>query len=137
MNRLQYILAAKTQYNIQSPFLFELYSEVLNSRLGQEERVRCGIARGDCYAQLRYKLRDHYAAVPVEDDRWPEGDLLSSADIGLIGIVRSPHRDRHSEECWSRIVDDPKVTLSVDLFDIGLFFTYAKLTKQHILLRIL
>lgn len=135
MNRLKYILTADTQYNIQSPFLFEFYSEVLNSRLGKIECERHGIAAGDSYGELRFKLCDHYAAVPVEDEEWDADDLLRSSVIGLIGMVRSPHRDRKSEERWCRLVDRSEVTLSVDLFDVAIFFTNTKLSKQHVLFR--
>lgn len=135
MNRLQYILKAKTQYDIQSPFLFELYSEVLNARLAKEQRVPLGDAVQGRYAEIRYMLGDHYAAHPVERAGWDVDDLLDSHDVGLIGLVKSPHRDSRSEKCWERVSKRDEVTLSVDLFDIGILFTCSKLSRQHILLR--
>ena len=150
MNRIQYILTAKTQYDIQSPFLFELYNEVLNSRLAKEDCKRLGITSGDRYAELRYKLCDHYAAENgerrtgigeresdslAEKARLDVDDILCSQEVGLIGMVRLPHQDRQSEERWSSLVQMSEVTLSVDLYYVGIVFTYNKLSKQHILLR--
>ena len=136
MNRLQFLLTAKTQYDIQSPFLFRFYSEVLNTRIGKADCERLGIAFGDRYAQLRYKLCDHYKASPLIVDGWPADDLLSSTEVGIIGMVRSPHKDYGREAVWTSAVRRDDVTLSVDLYDVGLFFTCPKLSKQHIPLRI-
>lgn len=137
MNRLKYLLTSKTQYNIQSPFLFDLYSEVLNAWICKEECDRLGIAYGDRYAQLRYKIGDYYLASPIVSDDWYADDLFSSPEVGIIGMVRTPHKDRNRENKWLSQVSSSKVTLSVDLFDIGIFFTCEKLSKQHILLRII
>lgn len=134
MNRLQYILTAKTQYNIQSPFLFELYNEVLNSRLSRDEKARLGIAAGDKYGELRYMIGDYYGASSLDVDTWDVDDLMSSHD-GLIGMVRLPHRDCQSEERWHRLTQKKEVTLSVDLFDIGLIFTCNRLSKENVILR--
>lgn len=134
MNRLQYILTAKTQYNIQSPFLFELYNEVLNSRLSREEKARLGIAAGDKYGELRYMIGDYYGASSLDVGSWDVDDLMSSHE-GLIGMVRLPHRDRQSEERWHRLTQKKEVTLSVDLFDIGLIFTCNRLSKENVILR--
>lgn len=134
LNRLHFILKAKTQYNIQSPFLFELYSEVLNARLDRGLRASLGNAVRDRYGEVLYMLGDHYAARPVETHGWDVDDLLESPEVGLIGLVRRPHRDSGNEERWERVVKSDEVTLSIDLFDMGIIFTCNKLSRQHFLL---
>lgn len=136
LNRLQYILTAKTQYNIQSPFLFRLYNEILNSRLNPKERERLGIAKGDRYAELRHMIGDHYGATPVNACDWGVDDLFSSPEVGLIGMVRKPHADKTREARWRELTQKEEVTLSVDLFDVGILFTSDKLSKEHVILRI-
>ena len=130
MNRLQYILSAKTQYDIQSPFMYDLYENVLAARLDGATLARTGIGRSDRYGQLRYKLADHYRATHVGDD------VFETADGSRITMVRRPHRSRDAEEAWERLFKEPDVTLSVDLFDAGLAFTSPKLSKQHIVFRV-
>lgn len=137
MNRLVFLLCAKNQYNIQSPFLFELYTEVIAARLDDKRCAALGIGRRDRYGQLRYKLANHYQARPATEHAELPGadDVLLMADGSLAALVRRPHHSRECERRWKETVKDPAVTLSVDLYDVGLLFTSKKLSKQHFLLR--
>ena len=137
MNRLQYLICAKTQYDIQSPFMFDLYQNVIAPKLDKTTLEAKGIDRSDRFGQLCYKLADHYGAMTAGVCETLAGTdiLLSAADGGLIGVVRSPHRSREAEKAWESIFKEQIVTLSVDLFDIGLVFTSPKLSKQHIVFR--
>lgn len=136
MNRLEYIVCAKTQYDIQSPFVYDLYEKVLSPKLDQTTLEQLGLSRRDRFGQLCYKLADHYGAKETATS-----GVLSCADTvfadadGLIGLVRCPHRNRKSELVWERLFKDHEVTLSVDLFDIGMVFTSKRLSKQHLVFR--
>ena len=66
MTCLKFILTAKTQYNIQSPFLFELYSEVISPTLDKALLNQLNINPRDRIAQLQYKLHNHYNIQPIE-----------------------------------------------------------------------
>ncbi len=134
MNRLQYIIKAKTQYDIQSPFMFDLYEKVLSPRLDSSMQA---LVDSDRFEQLLYKLTDHYRAYECKTATTLQGAdrVLQCFDNSLIGLVRSPHRSKDSEEAWKRLFKEPDVTLSVDLYDIGLVFTSKRLSKQHILFR--
>lgn len=79
-------------------------------------------------------IGDYYGASSLDVDTWDVDDLMSSRE-GLIGMVRYPHRDRQSEERWHRLTQKKEVTLSVDLFDIGLIFTCNRLSKENVILR--
>ena len=138
MNRLQYLICAKTQYDIQSPFMYDLYQNVIAPKLDKATVEANGIAPNDRFGQLCYKLADHYGATETKPTEALAGTdrLLSAADGSLIGVVRNPHRSKASEEAWNRLFKEQVVTLSVDLFDIGLVFTSPKLSKQHIVFRV-
>ena len=138
MNRLQYLICAKTQYDIQSPFMFDLYQNVIAPKMDKATEEANGIAPNDHFGQLCYKLADHYGATETEPCPTLLGadKVLRVADGWLIGIVRNPHRSKDSEEAWDRLFKEQVVTLSVDLFDIGLVFTSPKLSKQHIVFRV-
>lgn len=136
MNRLQFLLTAKTQYNIQSPFLFELYSEVIAPKLDRTTLHRLGINHRDRFWQLHHKLQDHYGISPTILTSENQEIINSShSDRSAIIMFRNPHRNKLSEQQWKKIIKEPCVTLSVDLFYTGLAFTSTKLSKQHILLR--
>lgn len=136
MNRLQFLLSAKNQYAIQSPFLFGLYDEVLSRPLSRADCARLGIAPQDRYAQLRHKLADHYRATPA--DKPPVAgadDWLVLPDGTAIGLMHAPHRNHEREHLWEELYGNEAVSLSVDLFYAGLVFTTPKLSRQHVLLR--
>lgn len=135
MNRFGFILKAKTQYSIQSPFLFDLYSNVVAPRLDRRFASTHGIDSRDRYAQILFKISDHYRATDISLGEWSLDDLLRTPDGNCIGLVRQPHSNKIREAEWSHLVADPRVTLSVDLFHTGLIFTSSKLSKQHWLLR--
>ena len=139
MNRIEYIVRAKTQYDIQSPFMYDLYNNVIAPRLDKATLEQLHIASNDRFGQLCYKLADYYHATAADPcPTLPGADkTLKDPDGSLIGLVRNPHRNKDSEEAWEKIFKEPDVTLSVDLYDIGLLFTSKRLSKQHILFRIL
>ena len=61
MNRLTYLLKGKTQYNLHSPFVFELYNEVLLPRTNSMQ-LKSNNLRSLCKrnAALLYKIADHF-----------------------------------------------------------------------------
>ena len=136
MNRLQFLLHAKSQYNIQSPFLFGLYSNVLSVRLDRHRLRSLGIGRRDRYAQLRFMLADHYHAAPCQPPSALAGadDVLLVPDGSFAALLRKPHRNAAAESRWMHLVNGPSATLAVDLFDTGLLFTSPKLSRQLLLL---
>ena len=136
VNRLTYWITAKTKYNIQSPYLFELYERVIAPRLSDNVLKEQDIERGDVYRQLVYKLCDYYKAVPVELETAMHGSrMLRFLDGSGVCVVESPHRGKCREEMWETECRRKTITLSVDLFDVGLLFANPKLSKQHFVLR--
>lgn len=116
MNRLQHFLRAKTQFNLHSPFVYRLYTEVLFSRAPHR-----GCRR---YDDVVWRLAHHYG-VPCNEGRLvtPDGDFV---------VVNRPHRN---EPQWQAIVADPQWQVTIDLFDSGIAIANPHLSKQHFILR--
>jgi hypothetical protein len=110
--------------------LYDLYENVLAARLDRATMKREGLRRGDRTGLLKYKLADHYRAKEAEDN------VLVRADGSHIVLVCRPHRNREAEEAWEKLFKEPEVTLSVDLFDVGLLFTDKRLSKQQLVFRV-
>ncbi len=119
--------------------MYELYSNVIAPHLDKATLERLHIDRNDTFGQLCYKLTDYYHAVAADPcPALPGADkTLKAPDGSFIGLVRSPHRNKDSEEAWERLFKELDVTLSVDLYDTGLLFTSKRLSRQHILFRVL
>lgn len=154
MNRIQFLLKAKTQYNIQSPFLYRIYSQVLAPRLPHDVLTSNGISSGDHYAQLLYKLssstqlvREHIVSntcqIPAsQSDDQPIAlfsdatDLFRLTDGSLLALLHRPHKNRQAEVLFESLRHQASVTMTVDLWYAALFFTSPRLSRQLIMLRV-
>ncbi len=61
MNRIAYILQAKTQYSLHSPFVFGLYNDVLVRKTDSRQLKTSTLSRSERRnASIVYKLADHF-----------------------------------------------------------------------------
>lgn len=120
MNRLQHFLRAKTQFNLHSPFLYRLYTEVLFSRAEGAPKGR--------FAEVVWRLERHYDVVAD----CSAGTATLFTPDGRFLVVDHPHRD---EARWQSVIDDLQWQATVDLFSVGLAVANPHLSKQHFILR--
>lgn len=120
MNRLQHFLHAKTQFNLHSPFVYGLYTEVLFSRAEGCPRDR--------YEAVVWRLEQHYGVKAAS----LEGHAELHTSDGRFLVVDHPHRD---ESRWQSIVSNPQWQATIDLFSVGLAVANPRLSKQHFILR--
>ncbi len=60
---------------------------------------------------------------------------LSKADNETVFIIDDIHWSEGMENAWNQISNHPLVTLSVDIFSMGIIFIKKELTKQHFIIR--
>ena len=120
MNWLQHFLHAKTQFNLHSPFVYGLYTEVLFSRAK-------GCPRGRFEAVV-WRLEQRYG---VEAER-RKGEASLHCTDGDFLVVDYPHRD---EVRWQELVADARWQVTLDLFNVGIAVANPRLSKQHFILR--
>ena len=121
MNRLQHFLRAKTQFNLHSPFVYGLYTEVLFSRAPGAPRGR--------YEGALWRLERRYGVVA---DRRSGGEASFSCSDGDFLLLDHPHR---REARWQAVVDDPCWSVTLDFFDYGIAVRNPRLSRQHFILR--
>lgn len=120
MNRLQHFLHAKTQFNLHSPFVYGLYTEVLTSR-----------AKGcpkDRYEGALWRLERHYGVKAVRSG----GEARLACSDGDFLVLDRPHR---CEARWLAVTADPRWQATLDFFDYGIAVANPRLSKQHFILR--
>ncbi|MCB0768019.1 MAG: class I SAM-dependent methyltransferase [Flavobacteriales bacterium] len=61
--------------------------------------------------------------------------ILPYAHPGTVFVFDDIHWSRGMEQAWATIKDDPRVTVTVDLFDLGLAFLRTGQAKEHFTLR--
>ena len=137
MNRLMFWMKSKTQYNIHSPFVFDLYSNVLFAKLTPAQSAQVPEVSGwgeRRYYEMVYKFQDYFGLKCVE-----QGDehtvLQGGSSFGKVKIVCRPHADRKSECAWNKMQTDIDYGVSIDLYDVGILLSNAKLHPQKFLLR--
>ena len=127
MNRIEHFLRAKTQYNLHSPLVYRLYTEVLFSRCS---------GRGRSFEDVVWRLEEYYGLPhsPLSTLHSPLSTLLSplSTPDGVMLVVDHPH----GNECaWMAMVASADWQVTLDLYTCGIAIASPRLTKQHFLLR--
>ena len=117
MNRIGHFLRAKTQYNLHSPFVYRLYTEVLFSHAH---------GRGRSFEDVVWRLERYYnSTFNIQHS------TLSTPD-GLFLLVDHPHRH---EAQWQALVGSSDWQVTIDLYRCGIAVQSPRLSKQHFLLR--
>ncbi len=61
--------------------------------------------------------------------------IVERATQDCVLVLDDIHWSKGMEEAWNRIIEDKRVPLSVDLFDLGVVFFRFNQPKQHFILR--
>lgn len=97
------------------------FDDTLTTTLQQIDRIDMTLIDGNC----RYEDTTRYFR-----------ELLPNLHEYSILILDGIHRSREMEQAWQEIIQDDSVTLSIDLFSIGLvFFRKEQKVKQHFTIR--
>lgn len=120
MNRLEYLLRAKTQFSLHSPFVYRLYTEVLTSHCP---------GRGRSAADVVWRLEEYYG---IQHSTFNIQHSTLTTPDGLFLVVDHPHRD---EDRWKAVVEDSRWQVTLDFFTVGIAVANTRLSKQHFILR--
>lgn len=114
---LRYIWRRKNAFHIHSPFVYRLYTEVIEAH-NEASLRKLGIERKE--------------TVPV-------GELLerylADRSEGTMWVAKDIHQNRNNEAVWNTICAHPDVTLTIDLFREGWVFYREGMEKQDFVLR--
>ena len=120
MNRIEHFLRAKTQYNLHSPLVYRLSTEVHFSRCP---------GRGRSFEDVVWRLEEYYSLPHSHPS--PFTSHLSTPDGDML-VVDHPHG---SEADWQAIIASAEWQVTLDLYTCGIAIASSRLTKQHFLLR--
>lgn len=117
MNRITFLLKAKTQYNLHSPYVYNLYTEVL-------------LGHGRDLARLADRVERWFGA----ETRRNEGEqvLLTKGEEHIL-LLSKPHADHHAEQRLEEL--EHQYHVCIDLYDMALLLDNPRLHAQHFLLR--
>ena len=156
MTWIGFILKAQTQYNIHSPFVFELYRNALFARTSQGIVRQLGIRKHRDYYMLLYRLLIYFkptevvlsdkdgAAIKTIEAALPSCHINVSANgpssptevcCKDFELLPYPHTNKEQEKTFIEHCEEDGVTASIDMYYAGLIFRNPQLSRQHFLLR--
>lgn len=113
---VKYLLTAKDEYQVHSPFVYDFYKKGLKE--GKDEVfVQLGlVTREEVPVEA---LLDRYLCEPKEDRYY---------------YVRNIHRSKSEESAWNAICSHPAVVLTLDFYRYGYVFYRKGMEKQNFVL---
>lgn len=141
--RLKFNLKAQTAHGLHSPFVFKLYSDVLNPHL----------LNGFDYQKIIIEISAYYHLAPfhfssTSIDYKNQLILLDQNDLelfslkltekwcqfsGSIILIYQPHLK--SEAKWDKLINHSNINFSIDIFDLGILTIDKIAPKQHFYLK--
>ena len=128
MNRFLFNLRARNAHGLHSPFVYELYTQIINPCLHQS---------GELSSLLNNEL-SNYQGKSVEKNKFnvqifditqfdTENINVSFEDVLLIENIRKPNNLAR----WNQLIENEKIVFSIELYEIGLLFFNPIAPKQH------
>jgi len=128
MNQFLFNLKARNAHGLHSPFVYELYTQIINPCLHQS---------GELSALLTNEL-SNYKGKSVEKNKFnvqifdinqfdTENLNVNFEDVLLIENIRKPNNLAR----WNHLIENEKIVFSIELYEMGLLFFNPIAPKQH------
>jgi len=132
MNQFLFNLKARNAHGLHSPFVYELYTQIINPCLHQS---------GELSALLTNEL-SNYKGKSVEKNKFNvqifditqfdiENLNVNFEDVLLIENIRKPNNLAR----WNQLIENEKIIFSIELYEMGLLFFNPIAPKQHFIFK--
>jgi len=117
---IKYRLRAKGRHGVHSPFVYSFVEEVLRGKGILEEKME----------RFLRKHGLHSVRLPALPGQ------LWQYDGQTVFVFSDIHKDTVHTAAWQALINNPAVTLSIDLYRTGLLFFHPDFkVKQHFVLK--
>ena len=128
MNQFLFNLRARNAHGLHSPFVYELYTQVINPCLHQIEELSALLKNELSNYQVKSLKNAKFNVQIIDISQFDTENLnMNFEDVLLIKDIRKPiHLAR-----WRQLIENEKIVFSIELYEIGLLFFNPIAPKQH------
>lgn len=128
MNRFLFNLRARNAHGLHSPFVYELYTQIINPCLHQSGKLSALLAsklfnyQGKSLENIKFNVQ------MIDINQFDtENFNVNFEDVLLIENIRKPNNLTR----WNQLIEHEKIVFSIELYEIGLLFFNPIAPKQH------
>lgn len=132
MNLFLFNLKAGNAHGLHSPFVYELYTQVINPSLHQSGELSALLKTKLCNYQAKSLVKNTFNVQIIDINQWEiENFEMNFEDVILIKNIRNPINLSR----WRKLIKNEKIIFSIELFEIGLLFFNPIAPKQHFIFK--
>ncbi|MDD4820253.1 MAG: hypothetical protein PHD21_05410 [Flavobacteriales bacterium] len=130
---LYYISEARNQYFVHSPFVYSMMTQCINKRYFLfYDTPKKLLARFTAF------MEQEHANIDVIGKEKDLGTYCSAVfNAGDVLFIMSPHCGKNREKAFNALCERKDITLSIDLFHVGIVFPHRDMVKEHFILKYL
>ena len=128
MNRFLFNLRARNAHGLHSPFVYELYTQIINPCLYQTGELSSLLVRELSNYQGKSVEKNKFNVQIFDINQFDTENLnVNFEDVLLIENIRKPVNLAR----WNQLIENKKIVFSIELYEMGLLFFNPIAPKQH------
>ena len=132
MNQFLFNLRARNAHGLHSPFVYELYTQVINPCLHQIEELSALLKNELSNYQVKSLENVKFNVQIIDVSQFDTENLnMNFEDVLLIKDIRKPINLAR----WRQLIENEKIKISIELFELGLLFFNPIAPKQHFIFK--